>query len=93
MSLMWTKRRMIEVYLNVAEWGPNGEFGVEAGARKAFNKSARDLTAAEAGLLAAILPNPRRRSAMQPRPAVRRIAGIVQGRAARARSIDACLKG
>jgi ABC-type xylose transport system permease subunit len=50
-------------------------------------------TAAEAGLLAAILPNPRRRSAMQPRPAVRRIAGIVQGRAARARSIDACLKG
>jgi monofunctional biosynthetic peptidoglycan transglycosylase len=92
-DLVLPKRRQMEIYLNVAEWGPNGEFGIEAGARKAFNKSARDLTAAEAGLLAAILPNPRRRSAMQPRPAVRRIAGIVQGRAARARSIDACLKG
>src|SRR5262245_8565232 len=92
-DLVIPKRRIMEIYLNIAEWGPNGEFGVEAGARKAFNKSAKDLTAAEAALLAAILPNPRRRSAMQPRPGVRRIAGIVQGRAARARSIDACLRG
>jgi monofunctional glycosyltransferase len=92
-DLVLPKRRILEIYLNVAEWGPNGEFGVEAGARKAFNKSARDLTPAEAGLLAAVLPNPKRRSAMQPRPGVRRIAGIVQGRAARAKSIDACLKG
>jgi monofunctional biosynthetic peptidoglycan transglycosylase len=92
-DLVLPKRRILEIYLNIAEWGPNGEFGVEAGARKAFNKSARDLTPAEAGLLAAVLPNPKRRSAMQPRPGVRRIAGIVQGRAARARSIDACLKG
>jgi monofunctional biosynthetic peptidoglycan transglycosylase len=92
-DLVLPKRRIVEIYLNVAEWGPNGEFGVEAGAQKAFNRSARELSAAEAGLLAAILPNPRRRSAMQPRPGVRRIAGIVQGRAARAKSIDACIRG
>jgi monofunctional biosynthetic peptidoglycan transglycosylase len=92
-DLVLPKRRVMEIYLNVAEWGPNGEFGVEAGAQKAFGRSARELSAAEAGLMAAILPNPRRRSAMQPRPGVRRIAGIVQARAARAKSIDACIRG
>ncbi len=92
-DLVLPKRRIMEIYLNIAEWGPNGEFGVEAGARKAFNKPARELSPAEAGLLAAILPNPKRRSAVQPRPAVRRIAGVVQARAAQARSIDSCLRG
>jgi monofunctional biosynthetic peptidoglycan transglycosylase len=82
----------MEIYLNIAEWGPNGEFGVEAGARKAFNKPSKELSPGEAGLMAAILPNPRRRSALQPRPGVRRIAGIVQARAARATSIDGCLR-
>ena len=48
-DLVLPKRRIMEIYLNIAEWGPNGEFGVEAGARKAFNKSAKDLTPAEAG--------------------------------------------
>jgi monofunctional biosynthetic peptidoglycan transglycosylase len=91
-DLVLPKRRAMEIYLNVAEWGPDGEFGVEAGAKKAFNKSPNQLSAGEAALLAAVLPNPKRRSAMQPRPGVRRIAGIVQGRADRARSIDACLK-
>jgi len=92
-DLVLPKRRIMEIYLNVAEWGPNGEFGIEAGAQKAFGKSSRELSASEAGLMAAILPNPKRRSAMQPRPGVRRIAGIVQTRAARARSIDACIRG
>jgi monofunctional biosynthetic peptidoglycan transglycosylase len=91
-DLVLPKRRIMEIYLNIAEWGPNNEFGVEAGAKKAFGKPSSQLSAGEAALLAAILPNPKRRSAMQPRPAVRRIAGIVQGRADRARSIDACLK-
>jgi monofunctional biosynthetic peptidoglycan transglycosylase len=90
----WTlpKRRIMEIYLNIAEWGPNGEFGIEAGARHAFNKPAAQLSPGEAALLAAMLPNPRRRSAKAPRPSVRRIAGIVQARAARHRSIDACLR-
>ena len=87
---MLPKRRILEIYLNIAEWGPNGEFGVEAGARHAFNKSAAQLSPGEAALLAAMLPNPKRRSAKQPRPGVRRIAGIVQARAARC-AVDRCL--
>src|SRR6187401_121160 len=89
-DLVVPKRRIMEIYLNVAEWGPNGEFGVEAGARHAFNKSAAQLSSGEAALLAAMLPNPRRRSAKQPRPGVRRVAGIIQSRAARSGPIDAC---
>ena len=91
-DLVLPKRRIMEIYLNIAEWGPNGEFGVEAGARRAFNKSAAHLSAGEAALLTVVLPNPKRRSARQPRPALRRVAGIVQARAARSRSIDACLR-
>jgi monofunctional biosynthetic peptidoglycan transglycosylase len=91
-DLILPKRRIMEIYLNIAEWGPNGEFGIEAGARHAFNKPASQLTPGEAALLTAMLPNPRRRSAKAPRPSVRRIAGIVQARAARHRSIDACLR-
>ncbi|MBJ7222457.1 MULTISPECIES: monofunctional biosynthetic peptidoglycan transglycosylase [unclassified Brenneria] len=56
-ELVWTKRRILTVYLNVAEFGP-GIFGVEAAARRYFNKSASRLTASEAALLAAVLPNP-----------------------------------
>lgn len=92
-DLVLPKRRILEIYLNVAEWGPNGEFGAEAGARRAFGKSAREVTAGEAALLAAVLPNPKRRSARQPRPGVRRIAGILQARTVRAPAIDACLRG
>jgi len=76
------KRRVLEIYLNIAEWGPSGQFGAEAGSRYAFNKSARSLTPRDAALLAAVLPNPRRRSAKQPGPAVRRLAAIYQARGA-----------
>src|ERR1043166_8479012 len=50
LDLVLGKRRLMEVYLNIAEWGPNGEFGAEAGARRAFGRSARDLDAREAAL-------------------------------------------
>ena len=50
-DLVLPKRRIMEIYLNIAEWGPNGEFGVEAGARYAFSKSAAQLSAGEAALL------------------------------------------
>ncbi|MGV6802526.1 MAG: monofunctional biosynthetic peptidoglycan transglycosylase [bacterium] len=56
-ELLWSKRRIMEIYLNIAEWG-EGAFGAEAAAQKYFGKSARDLTAYEASLLAAALPNP-----------------------------------
>jgi monofunctional biosynthetic peptidoglycan transglycosylase len=93
MDFVLPKRRIMEIYLNVAEWGPNGEFGVEAGARRAFGKPARDLTAAEAARLAAVLPNPVRRDARTPRRAVQRIAARLEARAAAASpAVDACVR-
>jgi monofunctional biosynthetic peptidoglycan transglycosylase len=91
-DLVLPKRRLLEIYLNIAEWGPNGQFGAEAASRFAFRKSARALTAREAALLAAILPNPHRRSARVPSSVVRRLAGIYQRRAARAPSAAACVR-
>jgi monofunctional glycosyltransferase len=91
-DLALPKWRVLEIYLNIAEWGPSGQFGVEAASRYAFNKSARSLTAREAALLASILPNPRRRSAKQPGPAVRRLAGVYEVRAAAQASLAACAK-
>lgn len=54
----WSKARIMEVYLNAAEWG-DGLFGAEAAAQARFGKSAAELTAREAALMAAVLPNPR----------------------------------
>jgi monofunctional biosynthetic peptidoglycan transglycosylase len=54
-----SKKRIIELYLNVAEWG-DGLFGIEAASRRYYDKPASDLTAPEAAKLAAVLPNPRR---------------------------------
>ena len=91
-DLVLPKWRVLEIYLNVAEWGPNGQFGAETGSRYAFNKSARSLTPREAALLAAVLPNPRRRSAKQPGPAVRRLAAIYEARGAVQASLAFCAK-
>jgi monofunctional biosynthetic peptidoglycan transglycosylase len=91
-DLVLPKRRIMEIYLNIAEWGPNGEFGAEAAARRAFGKSARDLSPREAALLAAALPNPLRRNPRQPGPGLRRLAGIYEVRASRWPSLDACVR-
>jgi monofunctional biosynthetic peptidoglycan transglycosylase len=91
MSFMWTKRRLIEVYLNVAEWGPNGEFGAEAAARRAFGKSASALSPSEAALMAATLPNPIKRDARRPADGLRRLSAIYVGRAAAVADIDRCV--
>jgi monofunctional biosynthetic peptidoglycan transglycosylase len=89
-DLVLPKRRILELYLNVAEWGPSGQFGADAGARYAFGKPARDVSAREAATLAAVLPNPHRRSARLPGPAVRRLAAVLE---ARARTADmSCLR-
>lgn len=63
----WSKRRIVEVYLNVAEWAP-GVYGAEAAAQHWFGKSAKDLSAREAARLAAVLPSPRRYNASKSRP-------------------------
>ena len=54
---LWSKRRIMEQYLNIAEWG-DGIYGAEAAARARFGKSASQLTVREAALLASVLPNP-----------------------------------
>ncbi|MCH4196437.1 MAG: monofunctional biosynthetic peptidoglycan transglycosylase [Serratia liquefaciens] len=64
-ELVWTKRRILTVYLNIVEFG-DGVFGVEEASRRYFNKPAKRLTASEAALLAAVLPNPHRFKANAP---------------------------
>ena len=73
-ELLWPKRRIIEVYLNIVEWAP-GVYGAEAAARHHFDRPAADLSRRQAALLAAVLPNPREWSAGRP-------SGRISGRAA-----------
>jgi monofunctional biosynthetic peptidoglycan transglycosylase len=80
-DLVLPKQRILEIYLNIAELGPSGLFGAEAGSSYAFGHSAATLSPREAALLAAILPNPVRRSARNPGPGVRRLAGTYMARA------------
>ncbi|MGA2943296.1 MAG: monofunctional biosynthetic peptidoglycan transglycosylase [Xanthobacteraceae bacterium] len=90
--LVLPKRRVLEIYLNIVEWGPNGEFGAEAASHWAFNKPARSLNTAEAAALASILPNPVRRSARTPSPVVRRLTGVYERRSAEFPNLDACIR-
>ena len=83
-ELFWSKRRIMEVYLNVAEWG-DGHFGIEAAAQARFGKSAADLTAAEASLLAAVLPSPQKWRVDPPGPYVASRARTLRGRMAQVR--------
>lgn len=88
----WPKRRIMEVYLNVAEWG-DGLFGAEAASRARFGKSARDLTPYEAALLAAVLPNPNKWRIDPPGRYVRARARTLRGRMEQVRrdGLDACV--
>ncbi len=72
METLWTKERILEVYLNVAEMG-KGVFGAEAAAQRCFGRSARQLQPAQAALITATLPSPRRFSCSNP-------SGYVRGR-------------
>lgn len=91
MELVWPKRRVLEVYLNVAEFAP-GVFGAEAAAQHHFGVHAADLTERQASLLAAVLPNPQERNASAPSEFVnRRARSIADGAATiRADGRDAC---
>lgn len=80
-DLVLPKRRILEIYLNIAELGPSGQFGAQAGSLYAFGRPASTLAPRDAALLAAILPNPVVRSARNPGPGVRRLAGIYTARA------------
>lgn len=86
----WPKRRILEVYLNIVEWGP-GVFGAEAAARHHFGKPARRLDAREAALLAVSLPDPIGRRAGKPGRGLQTLARMIERRArGLGRSID-CL--
>ena len=80
-DLVLPKPRILEIYLNIAEFGPTGQFGAQTGAIYAFGHGASAVSPREAALLAAILPNPHTRSARNPSPGVRRLAGTYMARA------------
>ncbi len=88
-EVAWPKARMLEIYLNIAEWGP-GVFGAEAAARYHFGKSAANLSAREASLLAVSLPNPFDRQAGQPGIGTQRLAERLQARMRRVPNAAAC---
>ena len=84
LELLWGKRRILEVYVNVIEWG-DGVYGIEAASQRSFGVPAARLSPTQASLLAAVLPSPRRWSASAPSTYVRtRAARIVP----RARQVD-----
>jgi monofunctional biosynthetic peptidoglycan transglycosylase len=90
-DIVWSKRRIIEVYLNTAEWGP-GIFGAEAAARHHFGKPAAALTPLEAARLAVALPNPIVRNPARPGPGLARRAGIIAGRLAGNATVANCMR-
>jgi monofunctional biosynthetic peptidoglycan transglycosylase len=89
-ELAWPKTRILEIYLNIVEWGP-GIFGAEAASRAHFGRPAAGLSARQAAQLAAVLPNPIVRDAGDPGPRTARKASIIQARAAGSPEASACI--
>jgi monofunctional biosynthetic peptidoglycan transglycosylase len=86
----WSKPRTLEIYLNIAEWGP-GLYGIEAAAQRYFHKSASQLNAHEAALLATSLPNPIRRNPARPSPMQLRLATSLEEKARGNADLRHCL--
>ena len=76
-EVLWSKERILEVYLNIAQFDDH-TFGVEAASQQIFGKSAANLNSHQAALLAAVLPNPARYSAARPSSYVSQRAGWIQ---------------
>lgn len=89
-DLVVPKRRIMEIYLNIAEWGPN-VYGIEAAAQHHFGKPAKKLSRREAALLAVTLPNPAVRDPAKPSSGMRRLAAVIERRAAGAGDYVRCL--
>ncbi|WP_132655966.1 MULTISPECIES: monofunctional biosynthetic peptidoglycan transglycosylase [unclassified Rhizobium] len=79
-DFVWSKRRLMEIYLNIAEWGP-GVYGIEAASQYHFKVPASKLTRRQASLLAVSLPNPIGRNAGKPGRGLRRLAVVIERRA------------
>jgi monofunctional glycosyltransferase len=80
-DLILPKQRIMEIYLNIAEWGPDGQFGVAAGAEAAFGIEPDGLSWSAAALLTTALPNPMLRLPGRPSANQRRIAAVIESRA------------
>lgn len=90
MDVAWSKRRLMEIYLNIAEWAP-GVYGVESAAQVYFGVPAARLSARQAALLAVTLPSPLRRNAAKPSQGMNRLAGIIEKRARQSGAYIKCL--
>lgn len=87
---VWSKRRIMEIYLNIAEWAP-GIYGIGAASQFLYGTTADKLTARQAALLAVTLPNPDARNPSSPSPMLRRLAGTIEARARRSGAYIKCL--
>ncbi len=90
LDFLWSKPRMLEIYLNIAEWD-EGVFGAEAAAQHYFNRAAADLTRQQAALLATALPAPQSRNPAAPSAGHARLADQLAHRAVRSGPITACV--
>ncbi|HEV7275632.1 MAG TPA: transglycosylase domain-containing protein [Devosiaceae bacterium] len=91
LDLVLPKRRIMEIYLNIAEWGPDGQFGAAAGAEAAYGSGVEALSWERATLLAVALPNPKLRRPGRPTPRLQRLAGIIEARTKEFGSRAGCL--
>ena len=90
-DLALPKPRIMEIYLNIAEWGP-GIYGIEAAAQHHFGVSASELSRRQAALLTVTLPNPIERNPAEPSRGLQRLANLIEKRAARAGGYVGCVK-
>ncbi|WP_200834943.1 monofunctional biosynthetic peptidoglycan transglycosylase [Phyllobacterium salinisoli] len=90
-DLILPKWRIMEIYLNIAEWGP-GVYGAEAAAQYHFGRSASQLSSRQAAYLAAALPNPILRNPAKPGRGMQRLARVVEARARRSGAYVGCLQ-
>lgn len=89
---VWPKRRLMEIYLNIAEWGP-GIYGIEAASQHYFGVSAARLSRRRAALLAVTLPAPQVRNPARPSAGMTRLASIIERRAHQSGAYIKCLDG
>lgn len=90
-DLALPKRRIMEIYLNIAEWGPSGQFGVKAAAGFHFGRAPDALTSRQSALLAVTLPNPHLRDPARPSAGMNRVADVIQRRTAQSGAYVRCL--
>jgi len=88
---VWSKKRMVEIYLNIAEWD-EGVFGIEAAAQRYFNRNAASLSARQSALLAVTLPNPKKRNPAKPSKSLLRLAKNIEQRAYQSGAYVKCVQ-